>query len=326
MRDPGLQAKYEQYNRKVRIRNASIASLLVIILMPVGSLLDWFVYPRLLIPFFALRIACSVATAAAWLMLKSRYQKLLYPFLIRAWYLLPSFSISLMIAFSEGATSPYYAGLNLVILGVCAVMQTSVWESLFSIVSIFAMYLAACLFHGELGSTFAIVNNIYFLTLSALIVLAGNYNYNRLRYQEFVLRHQLGESRQQLEASNLQLRELDEAKSRFFANISHELRTPLTLIAGPIEKLRQNSIITRDAELSQLVGIMEANSLRLLKMINNLLALVRSVSKGNESVKTAVLVDEMLSGLLASVEHLAQQKGIHLEKQFRPSARTNFAG
>jgi two-component system sensor histidine kinase PhcS len=164
MLDPGLQAKYEQYNRKVRIRNASIASLLVIILMPVGSLLDWFVYPRLLLPFFTLRIACSVATAAAWLMLKSRYQKLLYPFLIRAWYLLPSFSISLMIAFSEGASSPYYAGLNLVILAVCAVMQTSVWESLFSIVSIFAMYLGACLFHGELGSTFAIVNNIYFLT------------------------------------------------------------------------------------------------------------------------------------------------------------------
>lgn len=319
MRDPGLQAQYEQYNRKVRIRNASIASLLVIILMPVGSLLDWFVYPHLLIPFFTLRIACSVATAAAWLLLKSRYQKLLYPFLIRACYLLPSFSMSLMIAFSEGATSPYYAGLNLLILGVCAVMQTSVSESLFSIASIFSMYLAACLFHGDLGSTSAIVNNIYFLTLSAMIVLAGNYNYNRLRYQEFVLRHQLGESRQQLEASNLQLRELDEAKSRFFANISHELRTPLTLIAGPIEKLRQNSIITRDGELSQLVAIMEANSLRLLKMINNLLALVRSVSQGNESVKAAVLVDEMLSGLLASVEHLAQQKGIQLEKEFRPS-------
>jgi signal transduction histidine kinase len=319
MRDPGLQAQYEQYNRKVRIRNASIASLLVIILMPVGSLLDWFVYPHLVIPFFALRIACSVATAAAWLLLKSRYQKLLYPFLIRACYLLPSFSMSLMIAFSEGATSPYYAGLNLLILGVCAVMQTSVWESLFSIVSIFAMYLAACLLHGDLGNTSAIVNNIYFLTLSALIVLAGNYNYNRLRYQEFVLRHQLGENRRQLEARNLQLRELDEAKSRFFANISHELRTPLTLIAGPIEKLGQNSIVTRDPELSQLVRIMEANSLRLLKMINNLLALVRSVSKGNESVKTAVLVDEILCGLLSSVEHLAKQKGIHLEKEFRPS-------
>ncbi len=319
MRDPGLEAQYEQYNRQVRIRNASIGSLLVIVLMPVGSVLDWFVYPQLLIPFFALRIACSVATAAAWLMLKSRYQKLLYPLLIRACYLLPALAISLMIALSEGATSPYYAGLNLLILGVCAVMQTSIWESLFSIVSIFSMYLAASLLHGGLGSVSAVVNNVYFLTLSAFIVLAGNYNYNRLRYQEFVLRHQLAESRRQLEARNLQLHELDEAKSRFFANISHELRTPLTLIAGPIEKLRQNSLITRDAELSQLVGIMEANSLRLLKMINNLLALVRSGSKGDESVKTAVLVDEMLSGLLASVEHLAQQKGIHLEKQFRPS-------
>jgi signal transduction histidine kinase len=150
-------------------------------------------------------------------------------------------------------------------------------------------------------------------------VLAGNYNYNRLRYKEFVLRQQLSKSQRQLEASNLQLRELDEAKSRFFANISHELRTPLTLIAGPIESLRQNSIIGQNAELSQLVRIMESNSLRLLKLINNLLALVRSESKVNESAKSVVSVDEMLSGLMASVEHLARQKGIHLEKEFRPS-------
>ena len=287
--------------------------------MPIGSVLDWFVYPQLLIPFFALRIGCAAASAGARLLLKSRYQKLLYPFLVRAWYLLPSLSMSLMIAFSEGAPSPYYAGLNLLILGVCAVTETSLCESLFSIFAIFSMYLGACLFHGGVGSTSAIVNNIYFLALSALIVLTGNYNYNRLRYQEFVLRHQLGESRQQLEATNLQLRELDEAKSRFFANISHELRTPLTLIAGPIEKLRHNSMISKDAELSQLVSIMESNSLRLLKMINNLLGLVRSASKGNESAKAAVMVDDLLSGLLTSVEHLARQKGVHLEKEFRPS-------
>jgi signal transduction histidine kinase len=44
-----------------------------------------------------------------------------------------------------------------------------------------------------------------------------------------------------LESQNRQLSELDEAKTRFFANISHELRTPLTIMLGITERLKNGA-------------------------------------------------------------------------------------
>jgi signal transduction histidine kinase len=309
-----LEQEYSKYLRGVRLSSAKIASLLVITLVPFGALLDWFVYPDLFAEFLWLRLGCSLGTALAWLGLRNQWGEKFYPVLVQAWYIFPSLMIALMIALSEGAASPYYAGLNLVILAVCAVMQTSMRESLFALGIIFLLYLCACVEQGEFGNVSLIFNNFYFMITTALIVLAGNYNYNRLRRQEFVLRHQLAESQTQLEARNLQLSALDEAKSRFFANISHELRTPLTLIAGPIEKLRQAPEILREPALAQLVQIMEANSLRLLKLINNLLDMIRLEGGQAAATRTTLNLDETLQGLARSIEHLAQEKGVRLEK------------
>src|SRR3974390_3328953 len=89
-------------------------------------------------------------------------------------------------------------------------------------------------------------------------------------------------NRSALEASNKKLKELDKTKSRFFANISHELRTPRTLLIAPLESLLHR--FNLDAETKSLLSTMHSNGMRLLKLINDLLDLVR-LESGRMEVK-----------------------------------------
>lgn len=66
------------------------------------------------------------------------------------------------------------------------------------------------------------------------------------------------------------LNELNELKSRFFANISHEFRTPLTLIKSPVQQLQ--STITNENQNKQL-NLIDSNANRMLELVDQLLEL-----------------------------------------------------
>lgn len=72
-----------------------------------------------------------------------------------------------------------------------------------------------------------------------------------------------------------QLRSLDEAKSRLFANVSHEFRTPLSLVLGPLEDLRAG----REGRLSEAVtrtlDRAISNSRRLVRLVEQMLDVAR---------------------------------------------------
>ena len=73
-----------------------------------------------------------------------------------------------------------------------------------------------------------------------------------------------------IENQSEKLKELDEAKSRFFANISHEFRTPLMLIRGPLEDYVKNNKST--------LSPAEFNNLKLsLRNVNNLQQLIEQL-------------------------------------------------
>lgn len=105
---------------------------------------------------------------------------------------------------------------------------------------------------------------------------------------------------------NRQLREINESKSRFFANISHEFRTPLTLLAGPLETLLEKE---SDND-RQLLRMMYRNVNRLLLLNNQLMDLSR-LESGTLRLKLGKgKIIQALRGMATSFDSLAQQRNI----------------
>jgi signal transduction histidine kinase/DNA-binding response OmpR family regulator len=62
--------------------------------------------------------------------------------------------------------------------------------------------------------------------------------------------------------------QVEEAKTRFFANVAHEIRTPLSMIQGPIEILQKNNT---DPAMAQQLSTAARNTQRLNDLINQML-------------------------------------------------------
>jgi signal transduction histidine kinase len=309
----GFEEAYRARERLERLRNGKVACALVFFLMPAGITLDLFVYPHQWFYFLKLRLLCSALAAALWFVHTRPLGQHFYRLLGIPIAILPAFFIAWMIAVTEGPLSPYYAGLILILLAVNAVVHWSAIESFIAIAVLLLLYLIACLPWNLDDAPRIFFNNIYFLVLTSIIVMVGNHIYDQLHFREFALRFELDQNRKKLEETNQKLVELDQIKSRFFANISHELRTPLTLLLAPLQSLIQQRGSSFDPEIRELLIIMQSNGLRLLKLINDLLDLVRLESGRMEVKLEPVAMEPFLRGLSTAIRTAAEDRGVRLE-------------
>ncbi|UCH96162.1 MAG: response regulator [Candidatus Aminicenantes bacterium] len=122
---------------------------------------------------------------------------------------------------------------------------------------------------------------------------------------------QLEKQTVQLQEQSEKLKEMDQVKSRFFANISHEFRTPLTLIMGPLEQmLTDNHENERDRE--NRLKMMLRNSQRLLTLINQLLDLSKLDSGKMNLLAAHQNIILFLKGITDSFHFLAAQNKLDL--------------
>jgi signal transduction histidine kinase/DNA-binding response OmpR family regulator/streptogramin lyase len=139
-------------------------------------------------------------------------------------------------------------------------------------------------------------------TFAVVSLLFGAWHYDRRRVR---MRHEL--EMKGFEARKLL--EVDQLKTRFFANISHECRTPLTLILGPAQKLSSQ---TTDPDDQRELHTIERNAHSLLGLINQLLDLSK-LDAGHMVLQVQSMnLAQLLQRIVASFSSLADRKKVTL--------------
>ena len=106
------------------------------------------------------------------------------------------------------------------------------------------------------------------------------------------------------------LRQLDRMKDSFLASVSHELRTPLSSIRGYLEILLDDDF---DAETSRrFLAVMQRNSDRLLKLIDDLIIVARLSDDGMQLDLAEVDLAELAHQVTSACRPLADHKQVRL--------------
>lgn len=114
---------------------------------------------------------------------------------------------------------------------------------------------------------------------------------------------------------NEQLTELDESKSRFFANISHDLRTPLTLIIAPLQGIIEK---IKDKSVQMELKLMQNNSQKLLQLTEEVFELSNLESGKIKINKSSVNLHDLCKRVFFAYQSLAQFRKLNYEFTFRP--------
>ncbi len=150
------------------------------------------------------------------------------------------------------------------------------------------------------------------------VILAG------ISYRAYIIRSRLSNKieRQKnriqkdkgvIEQQSRKLRELDEAKSRFFANVSHDLRSPLSLIMGNLEMIAEDEQNALSPQSKKNLEVGFKNSKRLLHLTDEINDITRLEEGKIQLNLEKVKINSYLRLLCDMFRATADYKGVHLD-------------
>ncbi|HHW19869.1 MAG TPA: ATP-binding protein [Thermodesulfovibrio thiophilus] len=113
------------------------------------------------------------------------------------------------------------------------------------------------------------------------------------------------------------LKQLENVRRDFVANVSHELKTPVTAIKGYAETLLDGAIDDRENS-KKFIEIIKNQADRLTALVEDLLTLSRIEFGDIKIEKKEILLDEIVNSVFQILGDKADKKDIHLQKDIPP--------
>ena len=119
-----------------------------------------------------------------------------------------------------------------------------------------------------------------------------------------------------LTAERLKVRQAEEAKARFIADLSHQLKTPMTSLSMSIGILIRKIGDAVTGKYQQLLETAEEDCKRLTALINELVDLARVDAMLKPWPKEVLPVEEIVDSSLKPLRPQAEEKGVELRVEF----------
>lgn len=309
----------ERCNRMVRF-----VAIFVMIGNPTFLSLDYFMSTRSIVDFILVRSFMSVGVLIIYLAARSKFGVKYAMWLGVASCFVCSIDITVLIHMTGGASSPYYAGLLIILFALCIWVPLEFRLGLFCAVAVYGIYAVPFLVFRNINDMPVFINNNYFMLVIFFLSVSSLKFYNDIRFNEFRSRYEIEKANEDLEMltdelaeSNQKLMIHDRVKTEFFTNVSHELRTPLTLILAPLMPLVEDQQGTLPSSIKETLAIMQINGLKLLKQINNLLDFAKLEAGRMRLNFREIDIIDFCKDIITSVQHLAGSRGLKLYFQYQ---------
>jgi two-component system sensor histidine kinase GlrK len=128
----------------------------------------------------------------------------------------------------------------------------------------------------------------------------------------------LTELGRRLEWMRQRLLALENQKVSFLRHISHELKTPLTTIREGSELLKEQVVGSLNEEQSEIVNMLKQQSLKLQKLIEDLLSFSTLELDSQRMQREPVALDQLFREVVAAHKLAARSRSIELQTQLEP--------